>query len=168
MPRPVSGEKLVTLCPAAAHRTDELPAKGSTVRPSCSLTAVPEFPRFLSCKFQGFYLLHYKSSLIPILWNLHFWYFKETLCFIISLHYFSLSHFFLTVWPGKQGNVVQKEFEGKYEIVGVKFHYVAKNQWKCSKCINSRKSLRCSLVKYPDRLIYMTINEFPTWKYACK
>lgn len=74
MLRLVSGGRLVTLCPAAAHRTDELPAKGSAFSPSYSLAAVTEFACFLSCTFQDCSLC-YKSSFIPISCNLHFWYF---------------------------------------------------------------------------------------------
>lgn len=116
------------LCPAAAHRVDEVPAKGKAVCPSYSLAAVTEFARFLSCKFQGFSLQYYKSSFIPILWNLHFQFFKENLgnpMLSNILPLFSFSHFYNRE-PRKQRNVVQKEFEGKYEIVGVKFHYIAK------------------------------------------
>lgn len=119
--------RLVLLCPAAAPRAEELPAKGSAVGPSYSLAAVTKFARFLSYKFQAF-SLHYKSSFVVILSNLHFCYFKETLgnsmlYNIPALFPLAIS---LTAWPGKQSNVVQKEFEGKYEIVGVKFHYTAK------------------------------------------
>lgn len=136
MPRPVSGEKLVTLCPAAAHRTDELPAKGKAVRPSYSLAAVTEFARFLSCKFQRFSLLHYKSSFIPILWNLHSQFFQENLgnpMLSNILPLLSFNHFYNcaareTAQCGSKG-IWREIWDSRCKI---SLH--SQNRLKCSKC----------------------------------